>query len=115
MLRRKAYRQPKQQLILLDTSAFATDLRAFLWCFRQESKVKAVLEGHLGNVNCAEFCPHYTSTLVSASDDRTFRVCDADVLIEKWVYRKMYTVGGQSHAPKPKIPLYNVENHCRLI
>jgi len=36
--------------------------------------VKAVLEGHSGNVNCAEFCPHYTSTVVSAADDRTFRV-----------------------------------------
>jgi len=36
--------------------------------------VKAVLEGHTGDVNCAEFCPHYTCTLVSASDDRTFRV-----------------------------------------
>jgi len=45
-----------------------------LGMFDQGSKVKAILEGHLGNVNCAEFCPHYTSTLVSASDDRTFRV-----------------------------------------
>jgi len=36
--------------------------------------VTAILEGHSGNVNCAEFCPHYMSTVVSASDDRTFRV-----------------------------------------
>jgi WD40 repeat protein len=38
------------------------------------SKVKAILEGHMAKVNCAEFCPHYTSTLVSISDDRTFKV-----------------------------------------
>jgi len=36
--------------------------------------VTAILEGHSGNVNCAEFCPHYTATMVSVSDDRTFRV-----------------------------------------
>ena len=36
--------------------------------------MNAILEGHSGNVNCAEFCPHYMSTVVSASDDRTFRV-----------------------------------------
>jgi WD40 repeat protein len=32
------------------------------------------LEGHDATVTCATFCPHFTSTLVSASDDRTFKV-----------------------------------------
>ena len=34
----------------------------------------ATLEGHNGNVTCAEFCPHYRSTLVSISEDRTYKV-----------------------------------------
>ncbi|WAR20183.1 WDR27-like protein [Mya arenaria] len=34
----------------------------------------AVLEGHDGAVTAAEFCPHYTATLVTISEDRTFKV-----------------------------------------
>ena len=40
----------------------------------QREKVVATLEGHNGNVTCAEFCPHYTLTLVSISEDRTYKV-----------------------------------------
>ena len=45
-----------------------------LCCVLQEDRVQAILEGHTGPVNCAEFCPHYTSTIVTAGDDRTFKV-----------------------------------------
>ncbi|XP_065943143.1 WD repeat-containing protein 27 [Magallana gigas] len=38
------------------------------------SEVIAALEGHLNRVTCAEFCPHYSSTLVTISEDRTFKV-----------------------------------------
>lgn len=41
--------------------------------FQRQRKV-AVLEGHDGPVTAAEFCPHYTATLVSISEDRTFKV-----------------------------------------
>uniref|UniRef100_K1P8Z6 WD repeat-containing protein 27 n=1 Tax=Magallana gigas TaxID=29159 RepID=K1P8Z6_MAGGI len=40
----------------------------------QTSEVIAALEGHLNRVTCAEFCPHYSSTLVTISEDRTFKV-----------------------------------------
>ncbi|XP_067667942.1 WD repeat-containing protein 27-like [Haliotis asinina] len=42
--------------------------------------VIAELEGHNGPVTRAEFCPHYTSTLVTISDDRTFKVWDTRIL-----------------------------------
>ena len=42
--------------------------------FIQEEHVIAELEGHQSRVNCAEFSPYYTSTLVTAGDDRTFKV-----------------------------------------
>ncbi|XP_061172644.1 WD repeat-containing protein 27-like isoform X2 [Saccostrea echinata] len=38
------------------------------------SEVIAALEGHMNRVTCAEFCPHYSSTLVTISEDRTFKV-----------------------------------------
>ena len=41
---------------------------------QQRESVVATLEGHNGNVTCAEFCPHYRSTLVSISEDRTYKV-----------------------------------------
>ena len=42
--------------------------------FLQNEKVLATVEGHTARLTCAEFCPHYTSTLVSISEDRTFKV-----------------------------------------
>lgn len=45
----------------------------------RQSKV-AVLEGHNGIVTAAEFCPHYSSTLVSISEDRTFKVWNLEDL-----------------------------------
>ena len=40
----------------------------------QQEQLLATLKGHSGQVNCAEFCPNYSSTLVTAGDDRTFKV-----------------------------------------
>lgn len=40
----------------------------------KNEKVLATVEGHTARLTCAEFCPHYTSTLVSISEDRTFKV-----------------------------------------
>ncbi|XP_006823341.2 WD repeat-containing protein 27-like [Saccoglossus kowalevskii] len=39
-------------------------------------RLDTTLEGHTARVNCAEFCPHYSSTVVSISDDRTFKIWD---------------------------------------
>ncbi|XP_070578723.1 WD repeat-containing protein 27-like isoform X2 [Ptychodera flava] len=39
-------------------------------------RLDTTLEGHTARVNCAEFCPHYQSTVVSVSDDRTFKIWD---------------------------------------
>ncbi|XP_013382695.1 WD repeat-containing protein 27-like [Lingula anatina] len=39
-----------------------------------EEKLCVTLEGHDARVTCAEFCPHYSSTLVTAAEDRTFKV-----------------------------------------
>ncbi|KAL5009013.1 hypothetical protein ScPMuIL_014594 [Solemya velum] len=36
----------------------------------------ATLEGHTGPVTCAEFCPHYSATLVTLSEDRSFKIWD---------------------------------------
>lgn len=36
----------------------------------------ATLEGHTGPVTCAEFSPHYSATLVTTSEDRSFKVWD---------------------------------------
>ena len=46
----------------------------YTYVFLQREKVLATLEGHNGTVTCAEFCPHYTATLVSISEDRTYKV-----------------------------------------
>lgn len=42
----------------------------------KNEKVLATVEGHTARLTCAEFCPHYTSTLVTISEDRTFKVWD---------------------------------------
>ncbi|XP_078000774.1 WD repeat-containing protein 27-like [Glandiceps talaboti] len=42
----------------------------------KSERIDTRLEGHTATVNCAEFCPHYDSTVVSISDDRTFKVWD---------------------------------------
>lgn len=39
-----------------------------------KAKIVAELASHQAKVTAAEFCPHYTGTLVSISDDRTFKV-----------------------------------------
>ncbi|XP_076438469.1 WD repeat-containing protein 27-like [Babylonia areolata] len=41
-----------------------------------QCKVVAELSGHAARVTAAEFCPHYTATVVSVSDDRTVIVWD---------------------------------------
>ncbi|KAL8572006.1 hypothetical protein ACOMHN_038364 [Nucella lapillus] len=40
------------------------------------SRVEAELSGHAARVSAAEFCPHYSATLVTISDDRTVAVWD---------------------------------------
>ncbi|XP_038078106.1 WD repeat-containing protein 27-like isoform X2 [Patiria miniata] len=44
-----------------------------------DSKVERLdttLEGHMAPVTCAEFCPYHPATLVSVSEDRTFKIWD---------------------------------------
>lgn len=60
----------------------------FVVCQR-DCKV-AVLEGHDGLVTAAEFCPHYTATLVSISEDRTFKVITAAV--ERNILKYAYSI-----------------------
>ncbi|CAH1792268.1 unnamed protein product, partial [Owenia fusiformis] len=69
-------------------SCFSSDAKLVALCIEREvhilpTKLKekstgplAVLEGHTSYVNAAQFCPHYSSTLVSVSDDRTFKIWD---------------------------------------
>ena len=40
----------------------------------QEERLDTCLEGHNGQVTCAEFSTCQTSILVTAGDDRTFKV-----------------------------------------
>ncbi|XP_041468720.1 WD repeat-containing protein 27-like [Lytechinus variegatus] len=42
----------------------------------QKERLDTRLEGHTALVTCAEFCPHSPDTVVSASEDRTFKVWD---------------------------------------
>ncbi|XP_072436475.1 WD repeat-containing protein 27 isoform X1 [Chiloscyllium punctatum] len=42
----------------------------------KQEDILAVLEGHLGVVTAAEFCPWQSNILVSISEDRTFKVWD---------------------------------------
>ncbi|XP_042189056.1 WD repeat-containing protein 27 [Callorhinchus milii] len=57
------------------TVATCADNSIYLLSCKQEN-VLAVLEGHLAAVTAAEFCPWQPSTLVSISEDRTFKVWD---------------------------------------
>ncbi|XP_060577930.1 WD repeat-containing protein 27-like isoform X2 [Ruditapes philippinarum] len=59
--------------------AVCVDIDIVILQAARENKI-AVLEGHNGTVTAAEFCPHYTSTLVSISDDRTFKVWNLEDL-----------------------------------
>ncbi|RUS82791.1 hypothetical protein EGW08_009455, partial [Elysia chlorotica] len=43
---------------------------------RQSNKPVAILDAHRSMVTGIKYCPHYSSTLVSISDDRTFCVWD---------------------------------------
>ena len=57
----------------------------------QQENLRHTLEGHTASVNCAEFCPHYSATLVTASDDRRFKV--STIIIDKyWGGKEIYTV-----------------------
>ncbi|XP_019643830.1 PREDICTED: WD repeat-containing protein 27-like isoform X1 [Branchiostoma belcheri] len=44
----------------------------------QVERLHSTLEGHNSTVTSAEFCPHYKSTIVSISEDRTFKVWDLE-------------------------------------
>ncbi|XP_054211025.1 WD repeat-containing protein 27 isoform X13 [Homo sapiens] len=48
----------------------------FLHTFSQTQAVRAELQGHLGPVTAVEFCPWRAGTLISASEDRSFKVWD---------------------------------------
>ncbi|XP_052273878.1 WD repeat-containing protein 27-like isoform X3 [Dreissena polymorpha] len=64
--------------------AVCTGYEIVILLTQRECKV-AVLEGHDGPVTAAEFCPHYTATLVSISEDRTFKVwnvCDLTLVYQ---------------------------------
>ncbi|XP_071111369.1 WD repeat-containing protein 27-like [Haliotis cracherodii] len=59
--------------------AACVDNKVFILTSNFQSVI-AELEGHNGRITRAEFCPHYTSTLVTISDDRTFKVWDTRML-----------------------------------
>ncbi|XP_035688084.1 WD repeat-containing protein 27-like [Branchiostoma floridae] len=44
----------------------------------QVERLHSTLEGHNSIVTSAEFCPHHKSTIVSISEDRTFKVWDLE-------------------------------------
>lgn len=45
-----------------------------LVCMLQTERLVATVEGHTSRLTSAQFCPHYTTTLVTISEDRTFKV-----------------------------------------
>ncbi|XP_067901570.1 WD repeat-containing protein 27 isoform X4 [Heterodontus francisci] len=57
------------------TLATCADNKIYVLNCKQED-ILAVLEGHLGAVTAAEFCPCQLNILVSISEDRTFKVWD---------------------------------------
>ena len=61
----------------MDDSSVAVCVRDEIYLLKSsEEKTIAVLEGHRGVVSMALFCPHYTATVVSIGEDRTFIVWD---------------------------------------
>lgn len=48
---------------------------------KEKSGLKAILEAHDTFITNVKFCPHYSATLVSISDDRTICVWDIDKLV----------------------------------
>uniref|UniRef100_UPI00398EF949 WD repeat-containing protein 27 isoform X2 n=1 Tax=Pristiophorus japonicus TaxID=55135 RepID=UPI00398EF949 len=57
------------------TLATCADNKIYVLNCKQED-ILAVLEGHLGAVTAAEFCPRQSNILISISEDRTFKVWD---------------------------------------
>ncbi|XP_060686690.1 WD repeat-containing protein 27 [Hemiscyllium ocellatum] len=57
------------------TLVTCADNKIYVLNCKQED-ILAVLEGHLGVVTAAEFCPWQSNILVSISEDRTFKVWD---------------------------------------
>ncbi|XP_041063528.1 WD repeat-containing protein 27 [Carcharodon carcharias] len=57
------------------TLATCADDKIYVLNSKQED-ILAILEGHLGMVTAAEFCPWQLNILISISEDRTFKVWD---------------------------------------
>ncbi|XP_041373543.1 WD repeat-containing protein 27-like [Gigantopelta aegis] len=63
----------------MDDSSVAVCVKDAIYLLKSsEEKTIAVLEGHRGVVNVALFCPHYSATIVSIGEDRTFIVWDVN-------------------------------------
>ncbi|XP_067901569.1 WD repeat-containing protein 27 isoform X3 [Heterodontus francisci] len=59
-----------------DDQTLATCADNKIYVLNCKEDILAVLEGHLGAVTAAEFCPCQLNILVSISEDRTFKVWD---------------------------------------
>ncbi|XP_078086766.1 WD repeat-containing protein 27 [Mustelus asterias] len=59
-----------------DDQTLATCADDKIYVLNCKEEILAVLEGHLGVVTAAEFCPWQVNILVSISEDRTFKVWD---------------------------------------
>ncbi|CAL1531857.1 unnamed protein product [Lymnaea stagnalis] len=60
-----------------DLLAVASDFKVCLFIIGQKDRpTPCILEGHRAMITSLKFCPHYSATLVSISDDRSFCVWD---------------------------------------
>ncbi|XP_076099773.1 WD repeat-containing protein 27-like isoform X1 [Mytilus galloprovincialis] len=83
----------------------------------KNEKVLATVEGHTARLTGAEFCPHYTSTLVTISEDRTFKVWDISdfsLVYQSQIITASPFISMSMNIEKPQVAIGTADGQVRV-